>query len=190
MSETTGELIVLGILLLVNGLFAMAEIAVVSARKARLKTLADDGDPRAQAALELASGPTQFLSMVQFGMTLCTILLGTFSGAAIADHLTQFFGRFSLLAVYAPVLSYGVVVAVSTAFTLVFGELVPKRLALSNPEKIAMAMAGLMKKLAWLATPAVWALSAITDAILGLFGVGQHKEAPVTEDEVTGASLC
>ena len=136
------QLFILGFLLVANGLFAMAEIAIVSARKARLKQLADEGDEGAQAALELAAEPTRFLSTVQVGITLCGILAGAFGGSTVADQVAVWLMRFPALAPWADYIAFGGVVGLITFFSLILGELVPKRIALSNPERMARLVAG------------------------------------------------
>lgn len=129
------------VLLVVNGVFAMTEIAVVSAKKTRLRRLADQGNGKAGIALELAESPNRFLSTVQIGITLVGIFAGAFGGATLTAKLAGPIGQVSFLAQYADKIAFGLVVAVITYFSLVLGELVPKRFGLSNPEGIAMMMA-------------------------------------------------
>ena len=185
MNEVATELLVIGILLLANGTFAMAEIALISARKARLQQLADSGDERARLALALANSPTRFLSTVQFGVTLSSIVAGAYGGTAVARHLDLWLlDRYPALADVAPYLSFGVVVLGITFGTIVLGELVPKRLALSNPEKYAVALAGPMMFIARLASPFVWVLSASTEPLARLLGAKSANRAPVSDEEV------
>ncbi|MDE3084680.1 MAG: HlyC/CorC family transporter [Verrucomicrobiota bacterium] len=179
------ELLIIGLLLLTNGLFAMAEIAVISSRKARLKKLSDDGDARARAALSLAESPTRFLSVVQVGMTLCSIVAGAVGGATLAEKFAAWLDRIPGLAPYSHVVAFAVVAGAITFVTLLASELIPKRIALSNPERIAMFLAGPMRALAWLARPAVWLLSALTEAAMKFFGLAQRHEAPVTDEELS-----
>lgn len=176
-------LLILG-LILVNGVLAMSETAVVSSRKARLQQRADDGDERAQAALKLAKEPADFLSTVQIGITLVGILSGAFGGAVIAEYLENWMKTIPWLASYAVSLSLGVVVIVITYLSLVFGELVPKQLALFNPEDVSSKIAGPMHSLARLTAPLVRLLSASTRTVLRLLGVGSSGDPPVTEEEI------
>ena len=184
MSGISTELFILGLLLVVNGLFAMAEIAIVSARKARLKQLADEGDEGARAALELASQPTRFLSTVQIGVTLCGILAGALGGSTVAGQMAVWLGRFPQVAPWANSIAFGVVVGLVTFFSLIFGELVPKRIALSNPERIARFVAGPLQGVSRLVSPILLLLSAATDFLLKPFGLTRRRETPVTDEEV------
>jgi len=183
---TGTELLVIGFLLLANGLFAMAEIAVISSRKARLKKLADDGSARARAALTLAESPTRFLSVVQVGMTLCSIVAGAVGGASFSDRFAAWLAEVApTLSAYSHIAAFVLVAGGITFVTLLFGELVPKRIALGNPERIAMAVAGPMQALAWLARPAVWLLMTMTDAVVKSLGIAHRKEAPITDEELS-----
>ncbi len=172
------------ILLVMNGVFAMTEIAVVSARKPRLRRLAEQGNGKARIALELAEAPNRFLSTVQIGITLVGIFAGAFGGATLAAKLAGPIGQVSFLAHYADKIAFGLVVAVITYFSLVLGELVPKRFGLSNPEGIAMMMARPMNWLAKFAGPLVSFLSVSTEALLRLLGFKPEKEITVSEEEV------
>ncbi|WP_156469110.1 hemolysin family protein [Cephaloticoccus primus] len=178
------ELLVIFLLLLANGAFAMAEIAIVSSRKARLQALADEGAPRARAALKLASEPTRFLSTVQIGITLIGILAGAFGGATLSDHLAAPIATIPLLAPYAKVLAIFIVVSAITYCSLIVGELAPKRIALGNPEARAMLVAGPMARLSQLAAPFVWLLTISTNGLLRVLGVGKETEQPPSEEEI------
>ncbi|MEW6304162.1 MAG: hemolysin family protein [Verrucomicrobiota bacterium] len=180
----TVDILIVVALIVANGVFAMAEIAVVSAKKARLKKLADEGDARAQAALELSNSPNRFLSTVQVGITLIGILAGAFGGATIADKLVVPLKEIPLLAPYAQGIAVGTVVAAITLLSLVIGELVPKRLGLNNPEGIAMRMARPMNRLSRMTAPVVTFLGACTDGMLKLLGVKLQEEQPVSPEEV------
>jgi len=162
----------------------MAEIAIVSARKARLRQLAEGGDSRAGIALELAESPNTFLATVQIGITLVGVLAAAFSGATMAEKLSVPLQQVAWLAPYADKASFALVVTALTYFTLVIGELLPKRLGLANPEGIARALARPMRGLSGIASPLVALLSASTDALLKLFRFKGGKEAAVTEEEV------
>jgi putative hemolysin len=182
--------LIIFILLLLNGVFAMSEIAIVSARKARLQELADDGDldarsrRKARTALELTNHPNDFLSTIQVGITLIGVLAGAFGGATIAEELAGWFVRFPRLAPYAEAISVGLVVLVITYFSLVIGELVPKRIALSGAERIAAAVAAPMRSFSRLISPIVRFLTVSTDLVVRLLGVKPSSEPPVTEEEL------
>lgn len=179
------EILIIFVLLLANGVFAMAEIAIVSSRKARLKSLADEGDPRARAALALAQQPTNFLSTVQIGITLVGILAGAFGGATLSEKLSAQVATIPALAPYSGFIGIFVVVGAITYFSLIIGELVPKRVALSNPEGRAMLVAKPMTGLAALAAPVVWFLTVSTNVVLKVFGLGKDVEAPPSEEEIS-----
>jgi len=172
------------VLLVVNGVFAMTEIAVVSARKPRLRRLAEQGNSNARVALELAESPNRFLSTVQIGITLVGIFAGAFGGATLATNLAGPIGGVALLAPYADKIAFGLVVAVITYFSLVLGELVPKRFGLSNPEGVAMMMARPMNWLSRFAGPLVSFLSGSTEALLRVVGFKAEKEVAVSEEDV------
>lgn len=184
MNQVAVEVAIIFLLLIANGVFAMAEIAVVSSRKARLRRLAEQGNGTARIALELAEAPNRFLSTVQIGITLVGIFAGAFGGATLAAKLAQPIGRISFLADYADKIAFGLVVAVITYCSLVLGELVPKRFGLSNPEGIAMRVARPMNWLAKFAGPLVSFLSVSTEGLLRLLGFKPEKEVTVSEEEV------
>ena len=160
MSSILTEVIIIVVLLVINGVFAMSEMAVVAAKKVRLEQRADDGNRGAQAALALAAEPTQFLSTVQVGITLVGVLAGAFGGATISEKLAASFAQVSWLAPYADGAALAVVVAAITYLSLILGELVPKRVALGAPERIAAAVARPMRLIARVASPLVRFLSA------------------------------
>ena len=178
------EGIIILVLILINGLFAMSEIAVVSARKARLQQAADEGDARAEAALELASHPLGFLATAQIGISLAGILAGVFGGATIAERLASVLVTIPILAPYSQAISVGVVVLTITYLSLVLGELAPKRVALANPERIAARVAGPIRAMAAVARPLVRFLSASTDFVTRLMGVKAVDETAVTPEEI------
>jgi putative hemolysin len=184
MGDITFEIIFIFVLLIANGLFSMSEMAVVSARKARLQKRAADGDRGAQVALELAGNPGSFLSTVQIGITLVGILAGAFGGATIAEKLAPPLKSIPAIEPYANNISFGLVVLVITYLSLVVGELIPKRLALHSPDRIAAAMAAPMKKLSALTSPLVKVLEGSTGGLLRLFGLRESSDPPVTEDEI------
>lgn len=184
MSQAFLEIGFIFVLLLANGVFAMAEIAMVSARKARLRRLAEDGNDRAKVALDLAESPNRFLSTVQVGITLVGIFAGAFGGATLASKLAVPIGQVGFLEPYAHEIAFGTVVVVITYFSLVMGELVPKRVGLSHPERIALALARPMNRLSRIAGPLVNFLSVSTEALLRLVGFKPGKEPAVSEEEV------
>jgi putative hemolysin len=174
--------IILGLILL-NGVFSMAEIALVSSRKARLESQAIKGDKRARHALELAERPDTFLSTVQIGITLIGILTGIFSGETLKTELVEHLNQFEWLHPYVNGTATAIIVVVITYFTLVLGELVPKRIGLSNPETIAKLFARPMSILSKITYPFVWLLSKSTHLTVKLFNI-QPKDNQVTEEEI------
>lgn len=167
-----------------NGLFAMAEISIVSSRRVRLQNMAESGNKGAKAALILADQPTFFLSTVQIGITLIGVMSGAFGENAIADRLRPIFAGIPALAPYAGVLAMACMVIFITFFSLIVGELVPKRLALQSPERAASLIAPVMRVVLTLTHPAVRFLSWTTERVMDLIGVRQGKEPPVTEEEI------
>lgn len=184
MSAVAFEIIVIFLLLALNGVFAMAEIAVVSCKKARLRRLADQGNGQARIALELAESPNRFLSTVQIGITLVGIFAGAFGGATLATKLAQPIANISFVSLYADKIAFGIVVVAITYFSLVLGELVPKRFGLSNPEGISMAIAQPMNWLSKAVGPLVGFLSVSTEGLLRLLGFKPAAEVTVSEEEV------
>jgi putative hemolysin len=178
------EWVIILLLILANGVFAMSEIAVVSARKARLKERADRGDRKAAAALELARSPDAFLSTVQIGITLVGVLAGAFGGATVAEKIGELLQPYPRLAPYGEAVGVGAVVLAITYFSLILGELVPKRIALNSPERIASAVALPMKALARLGSPVVHLLTLSTSFVLRLLRVRPSAEPSVTEEEI------
>lgn len=180
------ETFLIFLLLFINGIFSMSELAVVSARRIRLQIRAERGSRGAQAALELAENPSRFLSTVQIGITLVGILAGALGGATIADVLAEQLKSVSAVAPYSESVAFLLVVAVITYFSIVIGELIPKSLALSAPEKIASLVSRPMKLISWVSSPAVWVLSVPTAFVLKTFKVQATVEPPVTDEEIKG----
>jgi putative hemolysin len=178
------SLFVILILVIFNGVFAMSEIAIVSARKVRLQQRADAGDAAAQTALELSSNPGRFLSSVQIGITLIGILAGAYGEDAIADTLVPAFASIAWLEPYADLLSLTITVLFITYLSLVIGELVPKQIALSNAEGVAALVARPMKFLARVTSPIVSLLSFSSMLILRVLGIRPTEEPDVTEEEI------
>ena len=184
MTDIGLEMALIMLLIIDNGVFAMSEIAIVAARKSRLQDWAGKGDAKAKRALELANQPNQFLSTVQIGITLVGILAGAFGGRSLADEIARYLSTVPVIQAYSDAIALGVVVICITYLSVVIGELVPKRIALGHPEKIATFMAGPMQMLSAISSPVVRLLSVSTDALFRLLGSRPVKEAPVTEEEV------
>jgi putative hemolysin len=178
------DLVLIFLLILINGIFAMSEIAVVSSRKTRLQNLADDGSPGAKAALSLHQNPANFFSTIQVGITSIGILSGAVGEAALADPLAQWLSGIPLLADHARGIALTVTVFALTYFSVVVGELVPKRLALLAPEVIASLISRPMLVLARITHPLVVVLSGSCTTILRLLGARSKEESPVTNDEI------
>jgi len=165
------EIFILLALIIINGLFVMSEIALVSARKSRLEALGNKGDSKAKAALHLAENPDKFLSTAQIGITLIAILTGVYSGEKFSSDLEPFIAKIAFLKPYARTLSTVVVVIIVTFLSIVLGELVPKRIGLIRAEKIARIVAGPMNFLSLVIYPVVWLLNNITSLIFKLFNI-------------------
>ncbi|HVK49126.1 MAG TPA: hemolysin family protein [Pseudobacter sp.] len=178
-----GEIFIILGLILLNGLFSMAEIALVSARKARLEAQANRGDKRAKEALELANHPDTFLSTVQIGITLIGILTGIFSGEKLKSGLVEVLQQYELTKAYSSGLATAIIVVCVTYFSLVLGELLPKRLGLSRPETIAKTVAGPMRIISIATYPFIWLLTKSTHVLVKLLGI-KAKDTQVTEEEI------
>jgi len=177
------EILLLAGLILLNGLFSMAEIALVSARKSRLESQANKGDKEAAEALKLASRPETFLSTVQMGITVIGILTGIYSGENITDDFAAFLHRWPALAPYSHGIATAIVVIIVTYFSIIFGELVPKRIGLSRPEGIAKAVARPMRWLSMITHPFIWLLSKSSNLIVRIFSL-KPNDNQVTEEEI------
>lgn len=184
MPLATIELVITILLIIVNGVFAMSETAFVSARKVRLQQQANEGNTKAAAALEMVNAPNRLLSTVQLGITLIGIVAGAFGGATISEGLAVYIRTIPWLRPYSDSIALTIVVVVITYLSLVIGELVPKRIALNNPERIAMSMVQPMRALAALASPFIHLLSLSTEGILRLIGLRPSGEPPITEEEI------
>jgi putative hemolysin len=178
------EILVIFVLIGANGLLAMSEIAIVAARKVRLQQSANEGDSGARTALELAAHPNRFLATVQIGITLVGILAGAFGGATLAHKIERLTVGVPALAPYAGIIGVGIVVLGVTFFSLVLGELAPKRIALVHAERIASSVAAPMRFLSWLAFPLVRVLGVSTDTVLKLFKVEPSPLPEVTPEEI------
>ena len=178
------EILFVLLLILMNGLLAMSELAIVSSRRSRLEHMASRGNRGARTALLLIDDPTRFLSTVQIGITMVGILAGAFSGATIADKFGDWLETFPAVAPHGDTIAIGLTVVVITYLSLIIGELVPKRIAIANPETVAALVAGRMKLLSRLAAPAVWLLKVSTDLVLRFTRLSETHKESVTEDEV------
>jgi putative hemolysin len=177
------EIFILLALIILNGIFSMSEIALVSSRKARLEAQANKGDKKAKAALDLANNPDRFLSTVQIGITLIGILTGIYSGEKLTDDLVLYLNRFPVFQPYANGLATTIIVIILTYFSLVLGELVPKRIGLSRPEAIAKGMAKPMSIVSLMTSPFVWLLTKSSYVIVKLFAIKTDNNQ-VTEEEI------
>lgn len=183
MNITTEILIVLAIIL-INAIFVLSEMSVASSRKARLQERLNDGDKRAATALKLIEDPNLFLATVQIGITLVGVFLGAVGGARLSQPLSALLASVPALTPYAETLALAIVVISITFVSIVLGELVPKRIALHNPERLASLLAGPMLFVSTLFKPFVWLLGRITDFVLKIMGVQPGTEPPVTEEEI------
>jgi putative hemolysin len=177
-------LLILLLLILLNGIFAMSEISLVSSRKFKLESAKRKGSSNAKIALELSESPTKFLSTVQIGITLIGILLGIFSGEEATSRVAELIAQVPFLAAYAAPIATGIVVLLITYLSIVLGELFPKRLGMTFPEPIAMAVAKPMRILSKIAAPFVWLLSVSNDFLLTIFGIKNIVESKVSEEEI------
>jgi putative hemolysin len=178
------EILIIFLLIILNGVFALSEIAVVSSKKPRLQQRANEGDLRAKRALELAANPNLFLSTVQVGITLIGVLAGAVGGATLGDQLAPVIAQIPFLEPYATSLALFIVVLLITYFSIVLGELVPKRIGLQNPERLAASLSGLMLFVSRIFKPLVWFLTRSSDLVLRLLGQKPSIESPVTEEEI------
>lgn len=178
------EILIILFLILLNGVFSMSEIALISARKNRLETAAKKGNTNAKVALDLANSPNKFLSTVQIGITLIGILTGIYSGDKITHDVKFFIDGFVVLKPYSDSISVGIVVLILTFFSLVLGELLPKRIGLNHPESIAKAVAVPMKIISQITAPFIWLLTISTEGLLKILKIKPTADGKVTEEEI------
>jgi putative hemolysin len=178
------QIFIIFILILINGLFAMTEIATVSSRRTKLEELVKKGHKNAKLVIQLSETPNKFLSTIQVGINLIAILLGVYSSAHFTDKLTETITGLGIPGLYSHDLALTIVVLVITFFTIVLGELLPKRIGLMNPEGIAMAMVRPMNLVSKIILPFVWLLSASTEFLVKLFNITRNSDLQVTEDEI------
>jgi len=178
------EILIIFFLIILNGIFSMSEIALVSSRKFKLEAAAKRGNKNAKKALELAGNPNTFLSTVQIGITLIGILTGIYSGEQITEDVKSFIIKIPFLAEYAHSVSVVIVLIVLTFFSIVFGELIPKRIGLMFPETIAMLVARPMTYISIITKPFIWLLTKTNDLFLSIFGLKDKKDGIVSEEEI------
>jgi putative hemolysin len=178
------EIIILLVLIFVNGLFVMSEIALVSARKSRLEYLADKGDLLAKKALTLSNSPEKFLSAAQIGITLIAILTGVYSGERFSADLKPYIEKIGFLKDYAAGISTTIIVVIVTFLSIIFGELIPKQIGLIKAERIARMVAGPMNAFASFTHPIVWMLNKISVLFFRIFNIKRSKEEAITEEEI------
>ncbi|HEY0668191.1 MAG TPA: hemolysin family protein, partial [Sphingobacteriaceae bacterium] len=179
------EILIIAFLILLNGIFSMSEIALISSRKFKLEGEAKRGNTSAQKALRLAANPNTFLSTVQIGITLIGILTGIFSGDKITDDFQELVAMVPPLKPYAHTIAVGIVVIIITYFSILFGELLPKRIGLAFPEKIAALVAAPMELISQITKPFVWLLAKTNDLILSLLGIKSDRNGVISEEEIT-----
>lgn len=180
----TSEIIIIFVIILLNAIFVLSEMSVASSRKARLQQRINDGDRRAKTVLQLIENPNLFLSTVQIGITLVGVFVGAVGGARLAAPLLALLATVPALTPYAESLALALVVIGITFVSIVFGELIPKRIALHNPERIAAILVGPMIIVSTFFRPVLWVLGKITDFFLKLLGIEPGAEPPVTEEEI------
>lgn len=177
------EIVILLILILINGVFSMSEIALISARKTKLEIAVKNGDKRAESALSLASSPNKFLSTVQIGITLISIFTGIYSGDRLGAYILPLLEKIPFFAPYADTIAVVIITIFVTFLSLILGELVPKRIGLAAPESISMAMAGPMNMLSKITSPFIWLLSKTSKFLFGLIGI-KESDNSITEEEI------
>lgn len=178
------EILIIGILILLNGVFSMSEIALISSSKFKLARTAKKGHIGAKKALVLAESPNTFLSTVQIGITLIGILTGIYSGDKITGDLDRFVSQVAILAPYSETISVALVVIILTYFSIVFGELLPKRIGLAFPERVASLVATPMQLVSQITKPFIWLLAKSNDACLKILGITERREGPASEEEI------
>jgi putative hemolysin len=179
------ELLILVLLILLNGVFALSEMAIVSSRKPRLKAMADNGNRGARTALRLIDDPSKLLSTVQIGITGIGVIAGAYGATSLSDDLTPWVASLHPSVVpYANAIAFGLVIVFTTFLSLILGELIPKRIALTAPETLASVMAPVMALTETVASPLVWILRAVTEGVIRLLGLDRTRQEDVTEEEL------
>jgi putative hemolysin len=177
------DIVIIFLLIILNGVFSMSEIALVSSRRTKLEIAAKNGDKRANAALQLSNSPNRFLSTVQIGITLIAILTGIFSGEQFNGYVQPLIEQVPSLQPYAKTISVSIITIIVTYLSLVFGELVPKRIGMAMPEKIAQLVAKPMNMLSSVTSPFIWLLSISSDTLVKVMGI-KENDSSVTEEEI------
>lgn len=177
------DIVIIFLLIILNGVFSMSEIALVSSRRTKLEIAAKNGDKRANAALQLSNSPNRFLSTVQIGITLIAILTGIFSGEQFNGYVQPLIEQIPSLQPYAKTISVSIITIIVTYLSLVFGELVPKRIGMAMPEKIAQLVAKPMNMLSSVTSPFIWLLSISSDTLVKVMGI-KENDSSVTEEEI------
>jgi len=183
------EIVVVAVLILLNGYLAMCELAIVSSRRSRLERLADGGHAGAGAALTLADDPARFLASLQVGITTVAVLTGAFSGATLAHRLDDWLDLFPAVAPYSKQVAFVLIVVSVTFLSLLFGELVPKQIALKNPEALAIRLARPLVAFTRIAAPLVWVLNASANVVLRIFGITAGFERRLTDEDIAGVLI-
>jgi putative hemolysin len=179
------EFLFLVLLLLLNGVFSLSEMAIVSSRRPRLKAMADNGSRGAKTALRLLEDPSQLLSTAQIGITAISVIAGAYGATELSDNLTPVIeGAFPQLSAYAPQIAFGIVIVITTVLSLMLGELIPKRIALAAPERLAALMAPFMALVETVAKPLVWILRTSTEGVIRILGLHKTRQEDVTEEEL------
>ena len=178
------QCLVIVLLILGNGVFSMLEMSIVSCRQARLEAIAEEGNKSAEIVLKLRENPNKMFSAVQFGITLLGLLTGVYGGTEMAQPMSKYVAMIPGLEPYAYSISLTTIVAVVTYLTIIFGEIVPKRIAIDNPEKLSCMLARPMLYFCTLCTPLIWVLSASTALVTKMIGVSKPEVHPVTEEEI------
>ncbi|MBL7825258.1 MAG: HlyC/CorC family transporter [Saprospiraceae bacterium] len=178
------ELLIIFVFNLINGIFALSEIALVSVRKQRINQLAEEGDSRAFTVLELLKNPENFLSAVQIGITLISIISGVYGGATLTDNFKPVVEQVEILRPYAGEIAYVLVVGLITYMSIVIGELIPKTLAMKYAEPVALNIGGFIRLFSKISKPFVWLLTTSTHLVFKLFGVKPVEEEKITEEEL------
>ena len=183
------EIVVVAVLILLNGYLAMCELAIVSSRRSHLERLASGGHAGARAALILANDPARFLASLQIGITSVAVLTGTFSGATLAHRLDDWLDLFPAISPYSKPIAFALIVVSVTFLSLLFGELVPKQIALKNPEALAIRLARPLVAFMSIASPLVWVLNASANLVLRVFGVRAGFERHLTDEDIAGVLI-
>jgi putative hemolysin len=178
------EILIILLLVLLNGVFAMSELSLVSSRKFKLESLKKQGKPGAKAALELSENPTKLLSTVQIGITLIGVMLGVYGGENLTDNLDAFIQNIAFLAPYSNTIAVALVVILITYLSIVLGELFPKRLGMTFPETIALAVSKPMMLISRITSPFVWLLTISNDFLLWVFGIKKNSDSKISEEEI------